>query len=77
MEELHSWVENNIKIIKCLIERNKKYFDYPFTSNTAHYYKLMLLHKEMECLMSFNDFLQGLGLHRGQLKDKKSSHLKR
>ncbi|MDR6885412.1 hypothetical protein [Bacillus sp. 3255] len=74
MEEIVSWVENNIRVLKCLIERNKKYSDYPFTSDTAHYYKLMLLHKELECMMHFNDVLERFKLKRPTPNERKSEY---
>lgn len=62
MEELLNVVSDSIKKINTNIARNKKYFDYPFTSNCSHYYKLMLLHSQSECweqflqlLVSFNE----------------------
>ncbi|KRE96905.1 hypothetical protein ASG89_30720 [Paenibacillus sp. Soil766] len=62
MEELLNVVSEGIKKINTNIARNKKYFDYPFTSNCDHYYKLMLLHSQSQCwdqflqlLVSFNE----------------------
>lgn len=40
-----------IKIIKAYqasIERQKKYYDYPFTQNCDHYYKLILLQQKKD-----------------------------
>lgn len=48
MEELIEDVEQIIKVYKLSIEREKKYYDYPFTNNPEHYYKLMMLQKTLE-----------------------------
>ncbi|MDQ0888528.1 hypothetical protein QFZ81_003616 [Paenibacillus sp. V4I9] len=53
MEELMNVVQEKIKIMDANISRNKKYFDYPFTSNCNHYYKLILLHSQAECWEQF------------------------
>jgi hypothetical protein len=46
--ELIQEVESICGTYRASIERNKKYFDYPFTSNSDHYYKLMLLHTRLD-----------------------------
>lgn len=48
MEELIEEVERIIHVYKLNIERQKKYYDYPFTNNPDHYYKLMMLQKTLE-----------------------------
>lgn len=48
MEELIEDVEQIINVYKLSIEREKKYYDYPFTNNPDHYYKLMMLQKTLE-----------------------------
>lgn len=48
MEELIEDVERIIHIYKLNIERQKKYYDYPFTNNPDHYYRLMMLQKTLE-----------------------------
>ncbi|OXM87020.1 hypothetical protein [Paenibacillus rigui] len=48
MEELIEDVERIIHVYKLSIERQKKHYDYPFTNNPDHYYKLMMLQKTLE-----------------------------
>lgn len=48
MNELISEVEGIIKIQKHLIERNKKFHEYPFMNDCDHFYRLVLLHKTLE-----------------------------
>jgi hypothetical protein len=48
MEELIEEVEQIISVYKLNIERQKKYYDYPFTNNPDHYYNLMMLQKTLE-----------------------------
>ncbi|GFZ93813.1 hypothetical protein GCM10008018_45310 [Paenibacillus marchantiophytorum] len=48
MEELIEEVEHIVYVYKLNIERQKKYYDYPFTNNPAHYYQLMMLQKTLE-----------------------------
>jgi hypothetical protein len=48
VDELILVVESKIKSLRDSIEYNKKYFDYPFTNNCDHYYKLLLLHNRLE-----------------------------
>ncbi|MCK8487015.1 hypothetical protein M0651_07525 [Paenibacillus sp. MBLB2552] len=48
MDELIEEVEQVILQYKLNIERQKKYYDYPFTNNPDHYYKLMMLQKTFE-----------------------------
>ncbi|MED5017451.1 hypothetical protein P9847_09025 [Paenibacillus chibensis] len=43
MEELMEDVEQIINVYRLSIEREKKYYNYPFTNNPDHYYKLMML----------------------------------
>ncbi|MDF2960317.1 MAG: hypothetical protein K0S39_2052 [Paenibacillus sp.] len=57
VDELIQLVEKNITSLKSSIEYNKKYFDYPFTNNCEHYYKLMLLHNRLE---NWEQFLSAL-----------------
>ena len=57
MDELIQVVEKNINSLKKTIEHNKKYYDYPFTSNCDHYYKLLLLHNRLE---NWENFLSTL-----------------
>ncbi|MGG1600856.1 hypothetical protein [Paenibacillus naphthalenovorans] len=45
MEELIEDVEQIINVYRLSIEREKKYYEYPFTNNPDHYYKLMMLQK--------------------------------
>ncbi|MDQ0871355.1 hypothetical protein QFZ77_000014 [Paenibacillus sp. V4I3] len=53
MDELISYIEKKISTLKLNIERNKKYYDYPFTSNCDHFYHLIQLHKQLECWRQF------------------------
>jgi uncharacterized protein (UPF0371 family) len=48
MEELIEDVERIIDVYKQNIERQKKYYDYPFTNNPDHYFRLMMLQKTLE-----------------------------
>ena len=48
MNELISEVEAIIRTQKHLIERNKKYHEYPFMNDCDHFYRLVLLHKTLE-----------------------------
>ncbi|MEC0270475.1 hypothetical protein [Paenibacillus anseongense] len=57
LEELIKVVDANLKSFKANIARNKKYFDYPFTNNCDHYYKLILMHKQFECWEQFSALL--------------------
>lgn len=48
MEELIEEIEQIITIYNLNLERQKKYYDYPFTNNTAHYYQLMMIQKSLD-----------------------------
>lgn len=48
MEELIEDVEQIINVYRLSIEREKKYYNYPFKNNPDHYYKLMMLQKTLE-----------------------------
>ncbi|MCM3341596.1 hypothetical protein M3650_23970 [Paenibacillus sp. MER TA 81-3] len=48
MEELIEDVEQIINVYRLSIEREKKYYNYPFTNNPDHYYKLMMLQKTLD-----------------------------
>lgn len=48
MEELIEEVEQIVLTYKLNIERQKKYYDYPFTNNPDHYFILMMLQKNLE-----------------------------
>ncbi|MFH5181588.1 hypothetical protein ACHHV8_02540 [Paenibacillus sp. TAB 01] len=52
MEELIEEIEQIITMYKLNLERQKKYYDYPFTNNTAHYYQLMMIQKSLEAWTS-------------------------
>jgi hypothetical protein len=77
MEELLNVVSASIKKINTNIARNKKYFDYPFTSNCDHYYKLMLLHSQSECWEQFLQLLVSFNEKRNIEFHKKSNEFKR
>ncbi|CAN7310873.1 hypothetical protein LJR153_001682 [Paenibacillus sp. LjRoot153] len=62
MEELLNVVSEGINKINTNIARNKKYFDYPFTTNCGHFYKLLLLHSQVEC---WEQFLKLLNKFKG------------
>ncbi|OXM87071.1 hypothetical protein [Paenibacillus rigui] len=72
MNELITLVERNIKSYQASIERNKKYFDYPFTNNSDHYYKLILLHDRLECWESFLRLLFRFKNNRVETVEKQS-----
>ncbi|NOU62821.1 hypothetical protein GC096_02005 [Paenibacillus sp. LMG 31461] len=57
MDELITNVEKSIHTLNLNIERNKKYYDYPFTNNCDHFYRLNQMHKQLEC---WNHFLEML-----------------
>lgn len=48
MNELILEVEDIIRTQKLLIERNKKYHEYPFMNDCDHFYRFVLLHKTLE-----------------------------
>jgi aromatic ring hydroxylase len=48
MDELLQVVAKNITSIKSTIERNKKYFNYPFTTKCDNYYSLILLQNRLD-----------------------------
>ncbi|MCP1312253.1 hypothetical protein [Paenibacillus tyrfis] len=49
VNELIETVERNVGLYSAALERSKKYYDYPFTSNSDHYYKLILLQIKLDC----------------------------
>ncbi len=48
MNELILEVEDIIRTQKLIIDRNKKYHEYPFMNDCDHFYRLVLLHKTLE-----------------------------
>ncbi|MNW35567.1 hypothetical protein D3C74_125650 [compost metagenome] len=48
MEELIKEVENAIYVQDLNIQRQKKYYNYPLTNSPDHYYRLMMLQKNMD-----------------------------
>ncbi|MCZ8513392.1 hypothetical protein O9H85_13330 [Paenibacillus filicis] len=73
MDELIRVVENKINILRASIEYNKKYFDFPFTNNCNHYYKLMLLHNRLENWELFLETLLSFRNSRCKIISKKST----
>jgi hypothetical protein len=57
MDELIQVVEKNIACIKSTIERNKKYYNYPFTTNCNNYYSLILLQNGLDNWERFSQIL--------------------
>ncbi|NQX71817.1 hypothetical protein HQN90_37730 [Paenibacillus alba] len=48
MEEMLNEVTKILKTLQANMERQKKYYDYPFTQSCDHFYKLILLQQKME-----------------------------
>ncbi|MCU6790732.1 hypothetical protein OB236_01210 [Paenibacillus sp. WQ 127069] len=57
MDELLQAVEKNIMSTKSNIERNKKYYKYPFTTNCDHYYTLILLQNRLDKWENFKNII--------------------
>ncbi|WP_144028905.1 hypothetical protein [Paenibacillus tyrfis] len=77
MDELIQVVENKINSLRASVEYNKKYFDFPFTNNSDHYYKLMLLHNRLENWELFLKTLLSFRNSRCKIISKKSSFFKK
>lgn len=48
MNELINEIQNNIDIYENSLARNKKHYEYPFSQNCDHYYKLIILQKTLD-----------------------------
>ncbi|UUZ80524.1 hypothetical protein LJK88_37560 [Paenibacillus sp. P26] len=70
MNELIDFTNSQVIALKAVIERDKKYFSYPFTNNCDHYYRLLLLHNRLESWEGFLDLLD-------RFKNKRCKHIER
>jgi hypothetical protein len=77
MDELISLVEKNIRILKNSIDLNKKYFEYPFSKYTDHYYSLMLLHNKLDSWENFSKILESFKSSRCKPIEKKSLYFEK
>lgn len=78
MEELLEEVDRILRTCNANIERNKKYHDYPFTQNSDHYYKLILLHHNFEVWRQCKCLIERYKKNRmGPLMIRRSSEFKK